>query len=1018
MAKKKANGNGNSAKNNNLIPWKIGTSIFIYIQPIIEDLGQIIKKKHLDYKVEDTNKIVPCSQFAHKKITTKDWKREKHIAKSTFWQRVAILESLQIVSINKKNYPPLIRLKITKDLVNFYKQNRDEWDGNSTFRHDHIKNIALNLFEKFISSFKKANKAIDKKLNSICFNLLLSFDALYLNSKYKEILVKNSGKNDVVIKGAIENFGGFWKPIMKNIKSDKERNILISKIENYLQKTIEILEKGEIKNSQNLVVDNKIKDNESKFINTEDLVIKHEKLNKNNSEVLDMKDEFEVVDVKDEDQHEDEDEDEDLNEDDEPTKIKTSINKSWINEIMKAEIKEDYKKNDNNINLVREKSKNVSSETITVQEYLQKFHEYKIYLPFFQRNYTWDPGLIANFFDLIFKEFNTKEDFLFLNTIIFAEKKASEGFWIVDGQQRTVSILLILISILKMASHPDENIFLEQPSIYQTISKILENFSKNNSQYTPLLNFFKNNEKMDNTIFSRNIHKIIEKLWEIKTNKNSVDWINDFTNFILKKILLTLIRISEIKDEQFAKLFISINVQSKPIDVVDLITSRVNEESQQEQIPYVKLIQQYFGGEKENKKKLGAFLQNQQYFIEGEFNTQNTENNLFSLYQKLDNLLNKWTNNKALTKETLEEFVKKILVFEYAYVGHINVLSSKKDITDKGLELLIQKFKDKIHRNELAFINLQINMISKKGANNPYSLIIQKAIKEFEIFDDDSLDLTNKKENLELFSSVLFQIEKSKIIYYSNFRGQSLRKGIYTMLAQQKNSPSFLKNDKELYHKLAESLTNESDKVNSNDFRNYIDKEGKNDKNLKKNVILRVRISLRKNGEIHPKYKKNKHFETEFTSQLTSLYNNTNDPISVDHFFPQKPSKDYNIGFLINNDKSYEEKYNKIVQKIGNLILLHKDTNSRKQNKNSEPICQNIQDVLIQGVVDKNGNSKLESLCNKGLYYEIDPTDKGPKNLEKYKEDFKKIEELIDKRTNQIFDIYFEIFFGKKKKTK
>ncbi|XBE78492.1 DUF262 domain-containing protein [Mesomycoplasma ovipneumoniae] len=997
MAKKKANENGKSAKNNNLKPWKIGTSIFIYIQPFIEDLGQIIGKKYLDYKVEDNKKIVPCSQFAHKKITTKDWEREKYISWSTFRQRVDILESLQIVSKNEKNDPPVIRLKIKKDLANFYKQNRDEWDGNSTFRHNYIKNIALDLFEKFISSFKKANKAIDKKLNSICFNLLLSFDALYLNSKNKEILVKNSGKNDDVIKGAIESFGCFWKPIMEDIKNDQERNILKSRIGNYLQKTIEILEKDEINNSQNLVADSKIKNNESKFIKTEDLEIKDEKLNKNNSQVLDVKDE-----------------------DDEPIKSKISINKSWINEIMKAEIKNNYIKNDNNINLAREKSKNVSSETITVQEYLQKFHEYKIYLPFFQRNYTWDPGLIANFFDLIFKEFDTKEDFLFLNTIIFAEKKASEGFWIVDGQQRTVSILLILISILKMASHPDKNIFLEQSSIYQTISKILENFSKNNSQYTPLLNFFKNNEKIDNTIFSRNIQKILKKLLEIKTNKNSVDWINDFTNFILKKILLTLIRISEIKDKQFAKLFISINVQSKPIDVVDLITSRVNEESQQEQIPYVKLIQQYFGGEKENKKKLGAFLQNQQYFIEDEFNAQNTENNLFSLYQQLDNLLNKWTNNKALTKETLEEFVKKILVFEYAYVGHINFLSSKKDITDNdSIKVLIQKFKEIIHRNELAFINLQINTISKKGANNPYSLIIQSAIKEFEIFDGN-LDLTEKKENLELFSSVLFQIEKSKIIYYSNFRSKSLRKPIYTMLSQQKNNPSFLKNDNELYHKLIESPTNASDDVNCENFIAFIDKEGKNDKNLKKNVILRVRISLRKNGEIHPKYKK--HFETEFTSQLTNLYNNTDDPISVDHFFPQKPSKDYNIGFLINNDKSYQEKYNKIVQKIGNLILLHKDTNSRKQNKNSEPICQNIQDVLIQGAVDKNGSSKLESLCpkdrSKGLYYKIDPADKNHKNLEKYKEDFEKIEELIDKRTEQIFAIYFEIFFNKREKTK
>lgn len=1011
MAKKKANENGKSAKNNYLTPWKIGTSIFTYIKPFIEDLGQIINKKYLDYKAEDNKKIVPCTQFAHKKITTIDIQVKKHIAKSTFWQRVAILESLQIVSINKKNDPPLIRLKITKDLVNFYKQNRDEWDGNSTFRHNHIKNIALDLFEKFISSFKKASKAIDKKLNLICFNLLLSFDDLYLNSKYKEILVKNSGKNDAVIKGAIESFGSFWIPIMKDIKGKKERNSLINKIENYLQKTIEILEGDEINNSQNLVVNNKIKNNESKFINTEDLVIKDEKLNKNISEVLDIKDEFEVVDAK------GEVEDEDVNEDNEPIKSKISINNSWINEIMKAKIKEDYKKNDNNINLAREKSKNVSSETITVQEYLQKFHEYKIYLPFFQRNYTWDPGLIANFFDLIFKEFDTKENFLFLNTIIFAEKKASEGFWIVDGQQRTVSILLILISILKMASHPDENIFLECPSIYQTISRILDNFSDNNSQYIPLVEFIENNEKIDDPIFSKNIQKILEKLLEIKTNKNSVDWINDFTNFILNKILLTLIRISEIKDEQFAKLFISINVQSKPIDVVDLIASRVNEKSQQEQIPYVKLIKEYFyyGGKKENKDKLGAFLQNQQYFIKDEFNTQNTENNLFSLYKQLDNLLNKWTNNKALTKETLETFVKKILVFEYAYVGHINVLSSQKDINDDGLKVLIQEFKNTIHRNELAFINLQINMISKKGANNPYSLIIESAINEFRIFND-KLNLIKEKANLELFSSVLFQIEKSKIIYYSNFRGQSLRKRIYTTMSQQKNNPSFLKNDKELYDKLVESLTNESDDVNSEKFIAFIENEDKNDKNLKKNVILRVRISLRKNGEIHAKYKKNKHFETEFTSQLMNLYNNTNDPISVDHFFPQNPRKDYNIGFLINKDKSYEEKYNKIVQKVGNLILLHKDTNSRKQNKNPEPICQNVQDVLIQGAVDKNENSKLESLCNKGLYYKIDPSDRDPNKLEKYKEDFKKIEELIDKRTEQIFEIYFEIFFNKNRK--
>ncbi|MDF9627419.1 hypothetical protein Q4497_00350 [Mesomycoplasma ovipneumoniae] len=74
-------------------------------------------------------------------------------------------------------------------------------------------------------------------------------------------------------------------------------------------------------NSQNLVGNNKIKNNDSKSIKTEDLLIKDEKLNKNNSEVLDMKDE-----------------------DDKPIKSKTSINKNWINEIMNAKIKNNNKK--------------------------------------------------------------------------------------------------------------------------------------------------------------------------------------------------------------------------------------------------------------------------------------------------------------------------------------------------------------------------------------------------------------------------------------------------------------------------------------------------------------------------------------------------------------------------------------------------------------------------------------------------------------------------------------------------
>jgi hypothetical protein len=94
---------------------------------------------------------------------------------------------------------------------------------------------------------------------------------------------------------------------------------------------------------------------------------------------------------------------------------------------------------------------------VSVKDLLLKVHsgDWSLWLPSFQRRFVWDPVDIKAFLDSLFKgnpvgilllwrSKNPEDSDPFALRVLVGEGKSSENFLIVDGQQRVLSLLLLL----------------------------------------------------------------------------------------------------------------------------------------------------------------------------------------------------------------------------------------------------------------------------------------------------------------------------------------------------------------------------------------------------------------------------------------------------------------------------------------------------------------------------------------------------------------------------------------------
>ena len=183
--------------------------------------------------------------------------------------------------------------------------------------------------------------------------------------------------------------------------------------------------------------------------------------------------------------------------------------------------------------------KNIGSATI------KKLFEKKIDIPHYQRPYSWEKEQVEDLIEDLIEAFHNKKDKYLIGNIIFHEKE-NHKLNIVDGQQRTITLALIL-SVLNECSFTECKLNLNSD----------QKQSENNTYCTFL------NEAEISQLSAKRLkenHQII---------KNRLKQNNELYNFILENVIVTYIKTTS-QDESFI-LFDSQNTRGKPLARKDLL---------------------------------------------------------------------------------------------------------------------------------------------------------------------------------------------------------------------------------------------------------------------------------------------------------------------------------------------------------------------------------------------------------------------------------------------------------------
>ena len=238
----------------------------------------------------------------------------------------------------------------------------------------------------------------------------------------------------------------------------------------------------------------------------------------------------------------------------------------------------------------------------------------KLIIPSYQRPYAWTKENIEEIFQTIGNAKDDNDKVCFFGSIILSQKEngyGQEEYYIIDGQQRLSSFLLILRVVLDDL----DNLFKRLESITQ--SKAVKNFwaneknlkmkfkiesqkgkldkiiqtvnlkreGKNDESEKSILNFIKNSGNPHSEDLRNNIDKIRESImtfFEFSDIESSEDFISvaddlmKFLDLILNKVKFVLISIEGESAEDFAiNLFNTLNTTGEPLTAFEVLKSEL-----------------------------------------------------------------------------------------------------------------------------------------------------------------------------------------------------------------------------------------------------------------------------------------------------------------------------------------------------------------------------------------------------------------------------------------------------------
>jgi len=215
-------------------------------------------------------------------------------------------------------------------------------------------------------------------------------------------------------------------------------------------------------------------------------------------------------------------------------------------------------------NKAKPKNKNIEADDYSIESYICE--DIKYIIPRYQRDYSWDIDNVKQLLKDI------KVDY-YLGNIIIYTKENSDIKEVVDGQQRLISIFLILLAIRNIT---DDNNLVENIDkfiLHSVSSEIKLNIKgRAGAEDSNILELIVDNiEPTREQIKNQNEIKIYESIKkEFKTNEYDLDE-------LFYKILNSKIVEIAFIDKEFSahEMFVNVNTKGKPLSAIDVIKSQL-----------------------------------------------------------------------------------------------------------------------------------------------------------------------------------------------------------------------------------------------------------------------------------------------------------------------------------------------------------------------------------------------------------------------------------------------------------
>ncbi len=241
------------------------------------------------------------------------------------------------------------------------------------------------------------------------------------------------------------------------------------------------------------------------------------------------------------------------------------------------------------------------SNTITFNQYaLQKLFVNFFRIPDYQREFVWQEGHVTQLINDIYESFssNPKAEYFLGSIVVCKSKEASHIFEVIDGQQRLITLSLIINNLKRLqksspALHKllyDETIDAEGKTVPSY--KVEIQYEGKNVFYD--LCEHENDDELDlkmveglpgKTIFEA--HKTIHFLFEEYFKKDDTELRDKFVGYFLNNVVLIQIETPEIGNA--LKIFETINERGVSLDQVDLLKNLLFQHVSRQEFPKLKI---------------------------------------------------------------------------------------------------------------------------------------------------------------------------------------------------------------------------------------------------------------------------------------------------------------------------------------------------------------------------------------------------------------------------------------------